>query len=129
VQRAELTSSFQGFGPLDVFPTTESYFIPNEDPSSLVTLRPQGFAPSRRLAPPATCRAYFIPVPPLGLTLRGFAPPAAPYVLSDAATLYGVHERATERVVGPKTAHSNPRTPPPLQGLSTLRKSSPARWW
>jgi hypothetical protein len=33
-------------------------------------LRPQGFAPSRRLAPPATCRACFIPIP-----LVGFYPP------------------------------------------------------
>jgi hypothetical protein len=87
--RANLTSPFQGFGPCDVFPAAESYFTPSEGPPSLVTLRPQGFSPSRRLAPPATCRACFIPVPSLGLALRGFAPPAMPYVLSNAATLMG----------------------------------------
>jgi hypothetical protein len=37
-------------------------------------LRPQGFAPSRRFAPPQTCRACSIPVPRLGFTLRGLAP-------------------------------------------------------
>jgi hypothetical protein len=53
-----------------------------------VTLRPQGFSPSRRLAPPTACRACFIPVPLMGFALRGFAPPgAAPYALSNAVTL------------------------------------------
>lgn len=50
-------------------------------------LRPQGFSPSRRLAPLATFRAYFIPVPLLGFTLRGFDPPLVLYVLSNAASL------------------------------------------
>jgi hypothetical protein len=35
-------------------------------PRTPVTLRPQGFAPSRRLAPLATSRACSIPVPLLG---------------------------------------------------------------
>jgi hypothetical protein len=66
-----------------------SHFTPSADPSAPVTLRPQGFTPSRRLAPPTTCRACFISVPPMGLTLRGFAPPAVPYALSDAVSLMG----------------------------------------
>jgi len=50
-------------------------------------LRPQGFAPSRRLAPRKTCRTYFVPVP-----LLGFCPPRVLSstdvgVLSDALTL------------------------------------------
>lgn len=36
-------------------------------------LRPQDFSPSRRFAPPATCRACFIPNPPLGFSLRGMS--------------------------------------------------------
>jgi len=56
-------------------------------PSLPVTLRPQGFSPSRRLAPLVACRAYFIPVPLLGLTLRGFDPHVTPYVLSNAESL------------------------------------------
>jgi hypothetical protein len=44
-------------------------------PTSIGLLRPQGFSPSRRFAPFMTCWAYFIPVPLLGFTLRGLAPP------------------------------------------------------
>jgi hypothetical protein len=51
-------------------------------PYRRLRLRPQGFAPSRRFAPPMTCRACFIPVPLLGLTLRGFEPPLTPCSLS-----------------------------------------------
>jgi hypothetical protein len=41
-------------------------------------LRPQGFSPSRRLAPLATFRAYSIPVPPMGFyPSRPFSPAAA----------------------------------------------------
>jgi hypothetical protein len=52
-------------------------------PCRRLRLRPQGFAPSRRFAPPMACRAYFIPVPLVGLTLRGFQPPLAPCSFSD----------------------------------------------
>jgi len=44
-------------------------------PSSPVTLRPQGFAPSRRFAPPAACRACSIPVPLLGFPFEALVPP------------------------------------------------------
>lgn len=57
------------------------------DPSPLVTLHSQGFAPSQRFAPLVACRAYFIPVPLMGFSLRGFFPPLVPYVLSNAASL------------------------------------------
>jgi hypothetical protein len=52
-------------------------------PCRRLRLRPQGFAPSRRIAPPMACRACFIPVPLLGFTLRGFEPPLAPCSFSD----------------------------------------------
>ena len=45
---------------------------PRRDPNPPVTLRPQGFAPSRRFAPPTTCRACFIPVPLLGFPYEVF---------------------------------------------------------
>ena len=47
------------------------------DPSPPVTLRPQGFAPSRRFAPPTTCRACFIPVPLLGFPFEACSPHGA----------------------------------------------------
>jgi hypothetical protein len=57
------------FLPLQRLPVTKSHISPTA-PTPPVTLRPQGFAPSRRLAPLATSRAYSIPVP-----LLGFNPP------------------------------------------------------
>jgi hypothetical protein len=48
---------------------------PRRDPNPPVMLRPQGFAPSRRFAPPATCRACFIPVPLLGFPFEAFPTP------------------------------------------------------
>jgi hypothetical protein len=58
-------------------------------PNPPVTLRPQGFAPSRRFAPHTTCRACFIPVPLLGFTPRGLVPRATPYAVSSAGPLLG----------------------------------------
>jgi len=56
-------------------------FISHEEPlnpasTQLIQLRsaPWGFSPPRRVAPLTTFRAYFIPVPLMGLTLRGLAP-------------------------------------------------------
>jgi len=66
---------FQGFEPFSVFPATRSHLIPADIPCPPVTLRPQGFSPSRRFAPPATCQAYFILDPLLGFSLRGIYPP------------------------------------------------------
>lgn len=50
---------------------------PQQDPNPLVPLRPQGFTPSRRFAPLATCRACFIPVPLLGLPFEACSPHGA----------------------------------------------------
>jgi len=56
-------------------------------PKAPVPLRPQGFAPSRHFAPHTIYQAYFILLPLLGFALRGFAPRAVSYVLSNAASL------------------------------------------
>jgi len=74
--------------PFSVFPATRSH-LPPAGANPPVTLRPQGFAPSRRFAPRATSRACFIPVPLLGFTPRGFVPRATPYAISDAGPLLG----------------------------------------
>jgi hypothetical protein len=80
--------SFRGFFPLQRFPSrAEPHTSDGSHPP--VTLRPQGFSPSRRLAPRATCRACFIPVPLLGFTPRGLVPRATPYAVSDAGPLLG----------------------------------------
>jgi len=53
------------FLPLQRLSTTRSH-IPPAGPIPPVTLRPQGFTPSRRLAPLMAFRAYSIPVPLMG---------------------------------------------------------------
>lgn len=82
-------------------------------PSPPVTLRPQGFAPSRRLAPPTTCRACFIPVPLLGFPFEA-CPRAVPYALSSAGPL---------RFSAPLL-----RASPPRQGSTTPRRSCTRAW-
>ena len=77
-----------------------------------VWLRPQGFAPSRRLAPRATCRACFISVPLLGFPFEALTPSVVPYALSDAAALGFL--AATSRL------------PPPPQGLEHTTESPSA---
>lgn len=74
--------------PFSVFPAVQSHLAP-AGPNPPVTLRPQGFSPSRRFAPRTTCRAYFIPVPLLGFTPRGLVPRATPYAVSSAGPLLG----------------------------------------
>ena len=108
------SQSFRGLFPFSVFPTTQSYIVPKPTKAS-VMLRPQGFAPSRRFAPRVISRAYFIPVPLLGFTLRGIPPSATPYALSDTATFMGfpLNFEKLRRV-----SSSNA----PLQGMARLRK-------
>jgi len=101
---------FRGFFPFSVFPAAWSH-IPPTVPRPPVLLRPQGFAPSRRFAPHTTCRAYFIPVPLLGFTLRGFCPRVAPYAVPDAGSLMRFHRFR--------------RISSPLQGFSTLPEARP----
>jgi hypothetical protein len=58
-------SSLPRFFPLQRLSITKSHIHPAV-PNSPVMLRPQGFAPSRRLAPLVTSQAYSIPVPLMG---------------------------------------------------------------
>jgi len=82
-------------------------------PSPPVKLRPQGFAPSRRLAPPATFRACFIPVPLLGFPFEA-CPSTVPYALSSAGPL--------------RFSTRSSWTGPPLQGSGTPRRSCTRVW-
>lgn len=85
---------------------------PRQDPNPPVTLRPQGFSPSRRLAPLATSWACSIPGALLGFALRGFHPPLTPYVLSDAAPLRAYsHDWPTVRLPTGTLASEEARTP------------------
>lgn len=67
---------FRGSFPFDVFPATRSH-LPPTNPNPPVPLHPQGFTPSRCFAPLTAYWAYFIPVPSMGFSLRGFAPPGS----------------------------------------------------
>jgi hypothetical protein len=60
-----LAHAFRGFFPFSVFTATRSHITP-VGPIPPVALRPQGFAPSRRLAPLMASRACSIPVPLMG---------------------------------------------------------------
>jgi hypothetical protein len=78
------------FEPLQRLPVERSHITP-ADPDPPVTLRPQGFAPSRRFAPRSASPGLFHPGSALGVrTLRGLSPPAAPYVFSHAGPTLGV---------------------------------------
>jgi len=105
--------TFRGSSPLRRFPSQEEPLLRGVPPHP-VSLRPQGFAPSRRLAPPLTCRACFIPIPSLGFSLRGLTPFVAPYALSSAASPHDV--------VGLRFPASRPaRSPPRLRGIHATK--------
>jgi hypothetical protein len=75
------------FFPLQRFASRVEPLNPRELPPHGLELRPWAFSTLRRFAPHTTCRAYFIPDPLMGFSLRGLAPPGTPYVFSDAVTL------------------------------------------
>jgi hypothetical protein len=64
-QRHRACTPLPRFFPLRRLLATRSH-IPPAVPVAPVTLRPQGFSPSRRLAPLVAFRACSIPVPPMG---------------------------------------------------------------
>jgi hypothetical protein len=90
------------FLPLQRLSTTRSH-LPPAGPTPPVTLRPQGFAPSRRLAPLMAFRACSIPVP-----LMGFYPSRP---LSSPGAVRPFRRRA------PRGFLSTKKKRPPLQGL------------
>jgi hypothetical protein len=96
--------------PFSVFPVVRSH-LTRRIPNPPVTLRPQGFAPSRRFAPRATCRAYSIPVPLLGLTPRGFDPRATPYAVSGAGPLLGFLPASRRKPVRPSRGSAHRAKP------------------
>jgi hypothetical protein len=61
-----------GFAPLRDTSLWSPLTVSN--PTAHLTFRPQCFSHSRRLTPPLTSWAYFIPQPRPGLTLQGFSP-------------------------------------------------------
>ena len=75
------------FLPLQRFASREEPLNPRELPPHGLELRPWAFSTLRRFAPLTTCRAYFIPDPLMGFSLRGLSPPGTPYAFSDAVTL------------------------------------------
>jgi hypothetical protein len=93
--------SLPRFVPLQRVSVTGSH-IPPPIPNPAVTLRPQGFSPSRRVAPPVASRACFIPVP-----LMGFGPSR---LLSPDDAVRPLERRA------PRGFFSALRPKPPLQG-------------
>ena len=65
IPRDRAATPLPRFFPLQRLSVTRSHIAP-AIPIPPVKLRPQGFAPSRRLAPLTTFRAYSIPVPLMG---------------------------------------------------------------
>jgi hypothetical protein len=110
------------FLPLRRFSTTKSHLAPAV-PKPPVTLRPQGFSPSRRFAPLAASRAYSIPDPSMGFyPSRPFSSPGAVRPLGRRAPqgflLYQkVEEAALSGTLTPNEA------PAPVPGTS--RRSVP----
>lgn len=109
------TRPFQGLLPFSVFPAAKSH-LPPVDPNQPVTLRPRDFSPPRRFAPFVTCRAYSIPVPLLGFTLRGFAPSTVPYALSSAVPLRAFTLVWPNKSLPSRSSHTVKRSVP---GLAT----------
>jgi hypothetical protein len=93
----------------------------------LVTLRPQGFAPSRRLAPRATLRTYFIPLPLLGFPFealiheqrRTFSRTPGPSRLPHASLCSATHVSASG------VPDTLPAARPQLPGLTRFTTSVP----
>jgi len=104
------------FDPLRRFSSRAEPHTSNGFPIHWFMLRPQGFAPSRRLAPRTTYRACFIPNPSLGFTLRGFHPPAAPYAVFDVGPLLGFPLVPKNQLSPPGVQHAA-RSPPTETGV------------
>jgi hypothetical protein len=102
--------------PLQRIPAARSH-LPPARPNSPVTLRPQGFSPSRRLAPLTTSRACSIPVPLMGFDPpRPLSSPDAVRPLERRAPL-GFLLHSIEEAAPPGTTHTR-RSPPPGLGFS-----------
>jgi hypothetical protein len=89
------------------------------DPNPPVTLRPQGFSPSRRFAPLAASWACSIPGALMGFALRGLCPPLTPYALSSAATLWA-YPRSWPTAVLPTGSLASTEARTPGLGISQV---------
>ena len=78
-----------GFLPLRRFPSTGQP-LTSQDYQSWVTVPSQRFSRSQGFHPPATCRPYFMPDPPLGFHPSGPIPLAKPSTLSNGSALLGL---------------------------------------
>jgi hypothetical protein len=114
----------RGLFPFSVFPTTESN-LPPANPNPPVMLRPQGFAPSRRLAPPAACRAYFIPVPLLGFPFEALIPPIRRTPSRAPRPSRGLHPKSHDFESPPQGSSTNQRSHPPARGLDASNEQLP----
>jgi hypothetical protein len=109
------------FLPLRRFPSLEEPLTSNEDASSSVTLRSQGFAPSQRFAPLETSQAYFILVPSLGFPLQRYDQNPKPYDLIDRRSLHDVSRNGQRSEITSKLVCPVDR---PNAALSPLRLST-----
>lgn len=106
------------FLPLRRFPSLKEPLTSNEDASSLVTLRSQGFAPSQRFAPLETSQAYFILVPSLGFPLQRCDQDPKSYALIERRSLHDVSHNAQRSEITSKPVCPVDR---PYVALSPLR--------
>jgi hypothetical protein len=106
-------STLPRFLPLQRLSIARSHVAPAL-PNSPVVMRPQGFSPSRRLAPLTTFRAYSIPVP-----LMGFDPPR---LQSPPGAVRPLERRA------PKGFSSTKKEEDALPGTHTPRRAQRQAW-
>jgi len=88
-------------------------------PAGPATFRPQRFPRSRRLSPPETFRAYFIPVTLLGFDLQGFIPPEKQEPLSRPHALLPFDRRSHDREVTRDRAGFRALLPSGIRTLTT----------
>jgi hypothetical protein len=80
----------RGCGPCSVLTELGSDVHPAETHLHRLSCTLRVSRPLDAFTPPRTCRAYFIPVPLLGLALQGLIPSAVPYALSGAESSMGL---------------------------------------
>jgi hypothetical protein len=123
----------RGLFPFSVFPTAVSHIHPASTHAHPVTLRPQGFAPSRRFAPTTVCRAYSIPIPLMGFPFealirrrrRTFSRTPNPSGLTSRSSVLRSREKASLRMSRP-TVRGCARRPQPLVGPEFSSGDPPA---
>jgi hypothetical protein len=85
-------------------------------------MRPQVFSTSWRLDPLQACRPCFMPDPPMGFTLRSFAPHVEPYAVSSAAPLMSLGPTRCDSASGSSPSPHSKRS----AGTSTTHRPGPS---